>query len=71
MRAKVGDWLVVHSRRVDDSLREGQILEVPHADGSPPYMVRWVDDDHVSLVFPNSDATVLAHRPHAGVPKNV
>jgi hypothetical protein len=55
---------------VDDGLREGQVVEVPHADGSPPYMVRWVDDDHVSLVFPSSDATVLAHRPHAGAPKN-
>lgn len=71
MRAKVGDWLVVHSRRVDDGLREGQVVEVPHADGSPPYMVRWVDDDHVSLVFPSSDATVLAHRPHAGAPGSV
>ena len=68
MRAKVGDWLVVHSRRVDDGVREAQVLEVRHADGSPPYVVRWLDDDHVSVVFPSSDTTVLEHRPHADAP---
>ena len=65
MHAKVGDWLVVRSRRVDDGTREGLIVEVPHGDGSPPFVVRWLDDDHVSLVYPSSDATVRTHGEHA------
>lgn len=68
MRARVGDWLVVHSRRVDDGDRKGLILEVAHPDGSPPYVVRWLDDDHSSVVFPGSDATVLPGTRHAPEP---
>jgi hypothetical protein len=68
MRAKVGDWLVVHSRRVDDGVREGLILEVPHVDGSPPYVVRWLDDERSTFVFPSSDATVRSHSPHSAAP---
>jgi len=29
------------------------------ADGTPPYVVRWTADDHVSTVFPGPDAEVL------------
>ena len=68
MRAEVGNWLVVHSRHVDDGVRTGLIVEVPHADGSPPYTVRWLDDDRLSIVFPSSDATVHADSPHSGAP---
>ena len=64
MNAAVGHWLVVHGRTVDDTVREGQIVEVPHADGSPPYMVRWTDTDRLSMVFPGPDAEVLSHPPH-------
>jgi hypothetical protein len=65
MHAAVGHWLVVHGRAVDDVVREGQIVEVPHADGSPPYVVRWLDTGRSSVVFPGSDSTVLDHAPHA------
>jgi hypothetical protein len=58
MRAEVGDRLVVHGRRVDDGVREGVVVEVPHPDGSPPYLVRWLDDDHVGVVFPGPDTTI-------------
>jgi hypothetical protein len=58
MQAKVGDWLVVHSRRVDDVVREAVILEVPHDDGSPPYVVRWLDDGRRTVVFPGPDARI-------------
>jgi hypothetical protein len=54
---RVGDWLVVHGRRVDEGIRRGQVVEVPHADGSPPYVVRWVGDEHTSLVFPGPDVS--------------
>jgi len=63
MRAQVGDWLAVHSRVVDMPSRYGEIVKVPHADGSPPYVVRWLDDDHPSLVFPGPDAVVTT-APH-------
>lgn len=68
MHAEVGNWLVVHGRHVDDAVREGLIVEVPHPDGSPPYMVHWLDEDRPSMVFPSSDATVLPERPHADAP---
>ena len=65
MHAEVGNWLVVHGRTLDDRVREGQILEVPHPDGSPPYVVRWTDDDRQSLVFPGTDTELLGRAPHS------
>ncbi|MGH3342006.1 MAG: DUF1918 domain-containing protein [Carbonactinosporaceae bacterium] len=54
MRAAVGDWLIVERARLGEPPREGQIVEVQHADGSPPYLVRWVDTERTSLVYPGS-----------------
>ncbi len=34
-------------------------MEVHSADGSPPYVVRWIDSDHVATVFPGPDAVVV------------
>jgi hypothetical protein len=56
MRAHVGDWLVVPADTGELHVRRGQIVAVPHEDGSPPYRVRWLDDDHESLLFPPPDA---------------
>lgn len=58
MFAAVGDRLVVHDLRGSGQIRDGQIIEVQHADGSPPYLVRWSDDGHETLVFPGPDADV-------------
>ncbi len=58
MFASVGDRLVVRSNHVDGPVRDGVILEVRHADGSPPYVVRWSDTGHEALVFPGPDAEV-------------
>ncbi|WP_372661330.1 DUF1918 domain-containing protein [Amycolatopsis kentuckyensis] len=58
MHAQPGDWLVVKGPRVDAPEQRGRILEVHSADGSPPYVVRWTADDHVSTVFPGPDAVV-------------
>lgn len=58
MNAQVGDRLMVHSVNVDGPTRDGEILEVHSADGSPPYVVRWSDTGHTSLLFPGPDATV-------------
>jgi hypothetical protein len=39
-------------------VRDAEILEVRHPDGTPPYLVRWSDTGHEALVFPGPDATV-------------
>jgi hypothetical protein len=58
MKAAVGDRLVVRSPHVDDPVRDGEIIELRHEDGSPPYVVRWSDNGHEALVFPGPDAYV-------------
>lgn len=59
MKAKVGDWLVVKGVAVDRPDQRGLITEVHTSDGSPPYVVRWLDTDHVATVFPGPDAIVV------------
>jgi hypothetical protein len=58
MKAKVGDWLVVKGTTVDRHDQRGEITEVHSPDGSPPYVVRWLNSDHVATVFPGPDAIV-------------
>lgn len=58
MFASAGDRLVVHGLRLDDPVRDAEILEVRGKDGQPPYLVRWGDTGHEGLVFPGPDATV-------------
>lgn len=60
MRAQPGDWLVIERGDVDHQARRGHIEAVRNADGTPPYVVRWVDTDHVTLVFPGPDAHVVS-----------
>ncbi|NKQ51805.1 DUF1918 domain-containing protein [Amycolatopsis sp. K13G38] len=59
MRARVGDWIVVKSRTVGAAEQRGRVMEVASPEGAPPYVVRWVHDDHVSIFFPGADAQVL------------
>jgi hypothetical protein len=56
MRAERGDWLVVESLHVGQVRRRGMVLEAHGPDGSPPYLIRWDDGDHESLVYPGPDA---------------
>ena len=66
MKAKVGDWLVLKGAAVDQPDQRGLVTEVHSADGSPPYVVRWLDNDHVATIFPGSDAVVVtAEEQHA------
>jgi Domain of unknown function (DUF1918) len=62
MRAQVGDRLVVEG----DHARTGLIIGVPHADGSPPYIVKWLADGHIAMVSPGEFARVIP----AGQPAN-
>ncbi|QYC41159.1 hypothetical protein Nocox_17750 [Nonomuraea coxensis DSM 45129] len=60
MRASVGDRLVVEGTYGGGVRKEGVIVRVEHDDGSPPYIVRWLEDGHETLVFPGPDARVVA-----------
>lgn len=57
---KKGDWLVVESAAIERRSRRELVVNVVGADGSPPFLVRWDDDGHESLVFPGPDAHVAA-----------
>jgi hypothetical protein len=59
MRAKVGDWLVFKGAAVDQPDQRGLITEVHTQDGSPTYVVHWLDTDHIATVFPGPDAVVV------------
>jgi hypothetical protein len=60
MHGKVGDRMVALGAHVSDRAREGVILEVHGVEGGPPYLVRWADDGHESLVFPGPGTQILA-----------
>jgi len=62
-QAKPGDVVVVHGHTTGDPGRTGVILEVlGGGSGHEHYRVRW-DEEHESLFWPGSDATV---RPGTG-----
>jgi hypothetical protein len=42
MKANVGDSLVIKGTTTERSDQRGLITEVHSADGSPPYVVRWL-----------------------------
>ena len=66
MYAAVGDRLVIHSTHVDGPVRDAEILEVHGEGGAAPFLVRWSDTGHESLIFPGPDATV-EHFEHSRV----
>ena len=59
MEAKPGDWLVIKGATIDRPDQRGLIIEVHSSDGSPPYVVRWLDTGHTATVFPGPDALVV------------
>jgi hypothetical protein len=48
MEAQAGDRLMPD----DNDRRTGVIIGLRNADGSPPYVVKWLSDGHISLVSP-------------------
>lgn len=62
MYGSIHDRITALSPHVGEPNRDGEILEVRGADGTPPYLVRWSDTGHEGLFFPESDA-VVQHRP--------
>ncbi|MCW2721407.1 DUF1918 domain-containing protein [Pseudonocardia sp.] len=65
MRAHVGDWLIVPPEPGHPGGRRGRVVALLHPDGTPPFRVRWLDDDHESLVVPRSDARLRCPPPDA------
>ncbi|MFI5541617.1 MULTISPECIES: DUF1918 domain-containing protein [unclassified Nocardia] len=59
MHAQVGDWLIVEGRNLGGAVRRGLIEEVHGSDGTPPYLVHWIDTGHRALTFPGPDAHVV------------
>jgi hypothetical protein len=55
MKAQVGDRIILAGTRVDDPVRDGEVLEVKGTDGAAPYTVRW-SDGHTGLVYPGPGA---------------
>ncbi|HTJ72253.1 MAG TPA: DUF1918 domain-containing protein [Actinospica sp.] len=68
MKANVGDRLIVLSRHIDETVAEGEILEVHGVDGDPPFLVRWAETGREALVFPGPDARVI-HRAASSAPE--
>ena len=67
MKAEVGDWVVIKRARLGEPLRRAQIVELRHPDGTPPYLVHWLDTGQVTLLYPGPDAHV-EHEPHELIP---
>jgi hypothetical protein len=55
MYAHVGDRLLVEG----DESRIGLIIDVPNANGSPPYIVRWLANGHIAMVSPGMFARLI------------
>lgn len=66
MHASVGDRIHVSGTHVSDHERDGEILEVRGKDGTPPYLVKWLDTGHEALVFPGPDASIRSAEDEAG-----
>lgn len=58
MKAHIGDRIIVAGVHVGIQNRIGVITGVEHPDGSPPYTVRWLEDDHTSLFFPGAEGRI-------------
>ncbi len=59
MRAHVGDWIAFPST---GHTRRGRVVAVIHPDGTPPYRVPRLDDDHESIFVPPPDAVLTCPR---------
>jgi hypothetical protein len=65
MIAHVGDRIIVEGNHLGERRRSGVIVEVSHADGAPPYRVRWLDDGRATLIFPGPEAHIEPPEPPA------
>ena len=62
MRAHVGDRLVL----AGSPGRGGVVIGVLGKDGTPPYVIRWLRDGHIAMVFPDEYARIVPSGHPAG-----
>jgi Domain of unknown function (DUF1918) len=55
VKAAPGDRLIIDG----DVRRVGEVIAVPHQDGSPPYVVKWQRSGHIALVSPDCYASIV------------
>jgi hypothetical protein len=60
MTANVGDKISREGQHVGDKRREGVIVGLQHDDGTPPYRVRWLQDNRETLMYPGPDSRIEA-----------
>lgn len=58
MHATPGSQLTIKGHHIGEPDRHAEILEVRGPDGDPPFLVRWDDTGHESLIFPGTDSSV-------------
>ena len=63
-RAQVGDLIDVHSHRLGEPSRTGEILEILGTGDDEHYRVQW-EDGHETVFTPGSDA-IIRHVEHPG-----
>lgn len=56
MKARVGDQLAACG---PDSHRLCEIIRLTRPDGSPPYVVRWLGDGHLAMLYPGPYTTLI------------
>lgn len=49
---------MVRGHHIGEPDRRGQVLEARGPDSTAPFLVRWDDTGHVTLMFPGTDAVV-------------
>ena len=55
MKAQLGDRLIPDG----DHCRAAVVIGMRNADGSPPYVVKWLSDGHIALVSPGPYTRVV------------
>ncbi len=65
MKADVGDRLVTEGAC---GQRECVIISLHNADGSPPYVVRWLSDGHIVLMSPGPYTRLVHGEPPGARP---
>jgi len=65
MKARVGDRLLPDG----EQRRAGVIIGLRNADGSPPYVVKWLSDGHIALVSPGPYTKIIRGAAASGAPR--
>ena len=58
MRAAPGSLITIKSHHVGEPGRTGEVLAARGPGDTEPFVVRWVEGGHTSLLFPGDDCVV-------------